>query len=351
MGTQRKELTDLQKGEILALEGEKEGQRDIAKKLKIPRPTIQKFLQRFKKRDTHENLPRSGRPHVITEAQDQELCFAALNQPRIKHKKLRDLLKLAVSISTLRRRLRMDHIRKWRARGCPKITQRVVNERFQWAMKYKDFTAEDWSYICFTDEVSVEKNDDVTDVWVFRRLGERERCLPEQVKPKARNSVSLMLWGCFAGCFKGPLVPIHGTQTAETYIQVLQEHLVPFILETLPENGVFDAIFQQDNAPTHTAHITQHYLEQQEFVVMKFPPSSPDMNPIEHLWAVLKKELYRRFPDTSNLSGGPAVQRALAERLAIVWEDIGVDTMNTLIDSMPRRVQALIDAKGWYTKY
>lgn len=245
----------------------------------------------------------------------------------------------------------MDHIRKWRARGCAKITQRVANERLQWAMECKNFI-KDWSFVVFTDEVSVEKGDSVTDVWVFRRLGERDRCLSEQVKAKAKNTVSLMLWGCFAGCFKGPLVPLHGTQTARTYIQLLQEHLVPFILNTLPENGVFDAIFQQDNAPTHTAHIIQNFLEQQEFVVMKFPPNSPDMNPIEHMWAVLKKELYRRFPDTPDLRGGPeAVRYALAERLAIVWADIGPDTMNALIDSMPRRVQALIDAKGWYTKY
>ncbi len=161
-----------------------------------------------------------------------------------------------------------------------------------------------------------------------------------------------MLWGCFAGCFKGPLVPLHGTQTAQMYIQLLQEHLVPFILEMLPENGVFDAIFQQDNAPTHKAHITQQYLEQQGFVIMKFPPNSPNMNPIKHLWAALKKELYHHFPDTPDLPGGPdVVQCALAERLAIVWTDIGLDIMNALIDSMPRRVQALIDVKGWYTKY
>ena len=49
-------------------------------------------------------------------------------------------------------------------------------------MKYKDFTEEDWSYVVFTDEVSVEKGDNVTDVWVFRRLGEWDRCLSEQVK-------------------------------------------------------------------------------------------------------------------------------------------------------------------------
>ena len=164
LGTQRKQLTDLQKGEILALNGENQSQRKIAKKLKIPRPTIEGFLRRFKSRGTHENLSRSGRPHVTTENQDRDLCNAAMSQPDIKHKRLRQLLNLNISIRTLRRRLRGEHIRKWRARGCPKITPRVANERLQWAMKYRNFTAEDWSYIVFTDEVAVEKGDNVTDV-------------------------------------------------------------------------------------------------------------------------------------------------------------------------------------------
>ena len=280
------------------------------------------------------------------------MCNTALSQPRITYNTLRELLNLNISTRTLRRRLRKEFIKKWRARGCAKITQRVANERLLWAIEYKDFTAEDWSYIVFTDEVSVEKGDNVTDIWVFRRLGERDECLSKHVKPRVRNTVSLMLWGCFVGCFRGPLIPLHGQQTAETYIQVLQEYLVPFIMETLPKNGVFDAIFQQDNVPTHKAYITRNYLQHQGFVVMNFPPSSPDMNPIEHLWAALKKELFRRFPDTPDLPGGPeVVKHALSERLAMVWADIGPDIMNALVDSMPRRVQALIDAKGWYTKY
>lgn len=93
-------------------------------------------------------------------------------------------------------------------------------------------------------------------------------------------------------------------------------------------------------------------LHQQGFVVMDFPPNSPDMNLIEHLWAALKKELFRHFPDTADLPGRPeAVRRALAERLMIVWAEIREDIMIALIDSMPRYMQALIEAKGWYTKY
>ena len=180
----------------------------------------------------------------------------ALGQPCITYNTLRELLNLNISIRTLWRRLRKEFIKKWKARGCAKITQRVANERLLWAIEYKDFTAEDWSYIVFTDEVSMEKRDNITDIWVFRRLGEQDECLSKYVKPRIRNIVSLMLWGCFVGYFRSPLIPLHSQQMAEMYIQVLQRYLVPFIIETLPKNGVFDAIFQQDNVPTHKAHIT-----------------------------------------------------------------------------------------------
>ena len=80
---------------------------------------------------------------------------------------------------------------------------------------------------------------------------------------------------------------------------------------------------------------------------MEWPASSPDMNPIEHLWAALKLELHRRFPDTKNLPGAPAaVQQVLEERLLAVWADIGPEVMSTLVESMPRRVAALIEAEG-----
>jgi hypothetical protein len=123
-------------------------------------------------------------------------------------------------------------------------------------------------------------------------------------------------------------------------------------MNALEEHNIIDAVFQQDNAPIHKAHRTMDFLKEQAFQTMEWPPSSPDMNPIEHLWAVLKKELHQRFPDTKDLPGGPAaVKRALAERLALVWADISEETMAGLIASMPRRIEALLAAEGWYTKY
>ena len=85
---------------------------------------------------------------------------------------------------------------------------------------------------------------------------------------------------------------------------------------------------------------------------MDFPPNSPDLNPIEHLWFRLKAELYRQYLDTMFLKGsGKSVRQELRKRLNTVWWSIGEDVLNKLIDDMPKRVEAVLNTKGWYTEY
>ena len=93
-------------------------------------------------------------------------------------------------------------------------------------------------------------------------------------------------------------------------------------------------------------------MEKHEFVLIEWPPNSPDMNPIEHLWEHIKTELHRRYPDTKDLQGSPnMIRETLRARLAEIWWDIGEEILDRLIKSMPNRVKALIDADGWYTEY
>ena len=93
-------------------------------------------------------------------------------------------------------------------------------------------------------------------------------------------------------------------------------------------------------------------MREHGFSTMEWPPNSPDMNLIENLWAHLKLELHKCYPDTIYFRGPPHfIRQKLRERLMPLWWEIGQGVLNGLIDSMPHRVQALIDAKGWYTKY
>ena len=78
--------------------------------------------------------------------------------------------------------------------------------------------------------------------------------------------------------------------------------------------------------------------------VLIWPANSPDMNPIEHVWYLIKIAINKRKTKPRNVE---ELKIALLEE----WEKIDIKVINSLIESMPRRVQALIEAKGGATKY
>jgi transposase len=113
-----------------------------------------------------------------------------------------------------------------------------------------------------------------------------------------------------------------------------------------------DATFMQDNAPVHKAYSPMIWLTANDIKLEDWPPYSPDMNPIEHVWKRLKDKLHTSYPNLANTRGGPeAVRARLAEVLPRVWEGIEQDFLENLTKSMVDRVEALIEAEGWYTKY
>jgi len=87
--------------------------------------------------------------------------------------------------------------------------------------------------------------------------------------------------------------------------------------------------------------------------VMEWPPNSLDLNPIQHYQKPFKEKLHQGFPNIHKTKWGlDTVRRSLAEALDVVWtQDIDGDSLESLWESMPRRVAAVPDSKGWYTKY
>jgi len=324
----------------------------IAHAMNLKTSTVKSFLQRLKKLGSWENIRHVGRPRKTSISDDRFLARKAQILSNIPLKQLCAEANTSLSVCTIRRRLAENNIHKWRATRRPRLNKGHVAKRLQWAKEHLRWTEEEWRKIGWSDECSVEKSANPRQVWVFRCPGEKEKYCPKNVVPKDKSGgVSLMIWGCFVGDIKSPLVALRRKHNADAYVRVLRETLIPFI-QTLPPQLQRDFIYQQDNAKIHTAHISMQFLQDNAITIMEWPPNSPEMNPIEHLWHCLKTQLHRQFPDPPLLGGGPdTVRQSLEERLIVVWESIVHERLDKLIASMPCRVHALYEAKGWYTPY
>ncbi len=153
----------------------------------------------------------------------------------------------------------------------------------------------------------------------------------------------VMVWGIFSWHTLGPLVPIEHRLNAAAYLSIVADHVLPFMTTVYPSS---DGYFQQDNAPCHKAQIiSDWFLEHDnEFTLLKWPPQSPDLNPIEHLWDVMEREI--RIMDVQ-----PANLQKLRDAIISIWTNISEECFQHLVESMPRRIKAVLKAKGGPTRY
>jgi hypothetical protein len=150
-----------------------------------------------------------------------------------------------------------------------------------------------------------------------------------------------MFWGCFSNQGTGPLSSIIGTMNSVKYMDTLSQALLPQMNQWYPEGG---AIYQQDNAPCHKAASVTAFLENEGVIVLTWPPYSPDLSPIENLWAIVKAKVHSSTYNSKD---------ELVAAVLQVWhhdEDVK-KACKTLIEGMPRRIQACIAAKGGVLKY
>ncbi len=107
-----------------------------------------------------------------------------------------------------------------------------------------------------------------------------------------------------------------------------------------------DGYFQQDSAPCHKAQIiSDWFLEHEnEFTLLKWPPQSPDLNPIEHLWDVVEQEIHIMDVQLTNL-------QQLHEAIMSIWTKISEECFQHLVQSMPQIIIAVLKAKGGPFRY
>ena len=153
--------------------------------------------------------------------------------------------------------------------------------------------------------------------------------------PKDRSKI--FAWGGFCVKGKTSLFCFRRIMDGKFYTEILEKH-IPEVRSMFRGNWRL----QQDNDPKHTSRVAREFLDNNVPEVMDWPSNSPDLNPIENLWAIVKRNVELRQP--KNLT---ELDRFLGEE----WKNIPNSMLINLVNSMPQRCREIIEKNGERISY
>jgi len=354
-------LSDIDIAKILALDKVLIPQRKIASLVKCSRKAIQHALTTYVFETFRGCNPRREYKRKTTQREDRYIERALKQNDDLPLRDITNIIGMPISERTVRRRRLEAGLGSYIAAEKPALRAKNVAKRLEWALKYKDWTVQDWKRVIWSDESSIWIGVNPCRQWVIRPP--EERLNRKYVKKTFKSAqVKVMVWACFTGERLGPLIVCEeGGVSTDEYEDILYDGLFSLIDDLLESPEDPDTIrvadentflFMQDNASCHKAHDVMEFLTENHIPIMKWPPQSPDLNPIENLWSDFKARFHTRFMEMFNHPSKSLEARyRYGEVMQDVWYSQGISLVESLINSMPRRCQAVIDANGGWTKY
>ncbi|GFU06149.1 transposable element Tcb1 transposase [Trichonephila clavipes] len=183
---------------------------------------------------------------------------------------------------------------------------------------------------------SLQHHDGRIRVW--RHRGERmlNSCVMHRHTGPAPG---IIVWSGIGYHARTSLVRIAGTLNSQRYIsEVLETVDLPYL------SGLATAIFQQDNARLHVARIVQRFFVNHQIELLPWPARSPGLSPIENMGSMAAQRLTQIIPPA-------ATPDQLWQRVEAAWSAVPQEHIQSLFESMPRRVTAVMSNNGGYSGY
>lgn len=321
---------------IIMLHKAKMKQKEIANKLKVGQSTVSRIIQRYKAGAdiSDQRKFRNGKQLQVSIRCLNHIRIASARNPTATAQEIRAIVGgkcLLLSKRTIQRYLKRVGCLPYRPSKSPQLTGKQRRCRKRWALDHQSFNFAD---AIFSDETYISLDGNSKYPVVRRKKGEKIGMV--HTRPHRPFQKKLLIWGAIDknGC--GPIQIIRGSIDSQKYKDILERHIIPY--------QQLIKCFQHDNAPPHVALSVKQLLQSNQINVMEWPPYSPDMNPIENIWAILKRKVEQRHP--TNLE-------KLEESILDIWRnDSSIsDASRNAVNSMQYRLKALIKSGGGFTKY
>ena len=319
-----------------------DSEHEIAKKLLCSRNTVHSIIDKYKKTKSIGNILGRGRKRKTT-LRDDKIIQRKVKVDRRKsassvRQEIEQELGVIISNQTVRRRLHEVDLYGRVARRKPYVNKASRAKRLNYVKTYQNKDMDFWKYVLWSDEskFNLFGSDGKVMVWRSPKEEHDPKCTVPTVK---YGGGSVKVWGCCACHGVGNLVFINGNMTGDMYKDILKENLIQSAKKL---NLGKNMVFQHDNDPKHTGHVVKNWLNKEGIECLTWPPFSPDLNPIEHLWDELERRMKKHHPKNEN---------ELRHALQAEWEGIGTDVTKKLIESVPNRLYECRRIKGHPTRY
>jgi len=294
------------------------------------------WTHRWEEERSLNDAERSGRPRCTDDDTDQRIADYAKEQKFVTPRQITAALHLPCSARTTRRRLDEVGLLGRVARSEFPFTPEHIRSRLSFAEGYAHWTASDWERVIFSDETHIELGPH-GQVWVQRPLG--AELDPQYMIQREMHPDRVSLWGCFCATEIGQAEIYVESLDAARYVDILEHNLLQSARSFFPSGHWW---FQQDNASPHTSYRSRAWLHNHGVDCIDFPAHSPDLNPIENLWADLKRRVEHHHASTT---------AELEEHLRIEWEATSPTLLAKLVHSMPSRLAAVRESHGHHSGY
>jgi transposase len=316
-------------------DGPKFGINQIAKLIKCNRSTVIRWLKRWDETKDLSDREKTGRPRTTTRQQDEimiDLVREDIDEGLTSEKIHGQLMNENINVSdrTVRRRLSEAGFKYMKPLSKPLLTERHQRKRLSWARSFISF---DWNRVIASDETVFRLHDVKRFYW--QRPGERKVCrkVPYSIKINARGCFSSTGFGRIF-CFKENMNSIFLCNN------IYKNVLLPSTHELFGRNRNW--LLLEDNDPKHRSRYSMKWKDDHHIETLLWPSLSPDMNPVENVWGLLKIKVADRRPTTTE-----ELIRTIKEE----WRRLPQELAANLMTGMSRRIDCLIDAKGDYTMY
>ena len=284
-----------------------------------------------------------GRTKDWTVRDKYRLYFIMKKERTITHKQMLERFNCGnakpISMSTLRRRVK--ELKNWvnrvpKKNNCVRNPNRLL--RIRWCKLHRSLTIHDWRNWIFTDEsMVVIGGQQKIKIWRHRD----EKYGPQHCIKNLKKKTYLMVWGAVTYWGARVLIPVRGIVNGQKYARMLSENL-PMLLKQLPDDVV--PVFQDDNAPCHRTQEVMMTIQNLNVYHTDWPAQSPDANIIECIWRAIKVAIHKTGIIPNN-------REELWELIFDAWNNLEVSYIQSLYESLPRRMNEIIKMRGFMSKY